>query len=60
VLPDLPGRREVQIDVWSAVLASVGMAALVYALCEASSLGWGSAQIAGSLAAAVLLSAFVG
>lgn len=60
VLPNLPGRREVQIDVRSAVLASVGMAALVYALGEASSLGWGSAQIAGSLAAAVvLLSVFV-
>lgn len=48
VLPDLPGRREVHIDVWSAVLASVGMAVLVYALGEASSLGWGSARIAGS------------
>jgi EmrB/QacA subfamily drug resistance transporter len=60
VLPDLPGRREVQIDVWSAVLGSVGMAALIYALGEASSLGWGSGQILGSLAAAVaLLSAFV-
>jgi len=60
VLPNLPGRRDVQIDARSAVLASVGMAALVYALGEASSLGWGSAQIAGSLAAAVvLLSAFV-
>jgi EmrB/QacA subfamily drug resistance transporter len=60
VLPDLAGRKEVQIDVWSAVLGSVGMAALIYALGEASTLGWGSGQILGSLAAAVaLLSAFV-
>jgi predicted MFS family arabinose efflux permease len=60
VLPDLLGRKEVQIDVWSAVLGSVGMAALIYALGEASSLGWGSGQILGSLAsAATLLSAFV-
>jgi len=59
VLPDLPGRAEVRIGVGSAVLASAGMAALVYALGGASSLGWGSARIAGSLAAAVvLLSAF--
>ncbi len=55
MLPDLPGRGDVQIDVWSAVLASVGMAALVYAFGEASSLGWGSAQIGGSLTAAVVL-----
>jgi EmrB/QacA subfamily drug resistance transporter len=60
VLPALAGRKEVQIDVWSAVLGSVGMAALIYALGEASSLGWGSGQIIGSLAAAiVLLSGFV-
>lgn len=30
-----PGHKEVKIDLWSALLASVGMAALVYALGEA-------------------------
>lgn len=60
VLPNLSGQKEVKIDVWSAAFASVGMAALVYGLGEASSLGWGSREIVGSLAAAVvLLGAFV-
>ena len=60
VLPALAGRKEVQIDIWSAALGSVGMAALIYALGEASSRGWGSGPIIGSLAAAVvLLSGFV-
>jgi EmrB/QacA subfamily drug resistance transporter len=59
VLPSLPGRAQVQIDLWSALLGSAGMAALVYGLGEASSLGWSSGQITGSLAAAaVALSAF--
>ena len=39
VLPALPGRREVRIDLASAVLASTGMAALVYGLGEAVSAG---------------------
>ena len=55
VLPDLPGRRDVHIDVISAVLASVGMAALIYGLAEAASFGWGDVRIVGSLAAAVVL-----
>jgi MFS family permease len=55
VLPALPGRRNVRIDPASALLASAGMAALVYGLGEASSLGWGSGQIIGSLAAAIVL-----
>lgn len=60
LLPDLPGHKEVKIDLWSALLASVGMAALVYALGEAVSAGWGSAEIICSLiTAAVLLGAFV-
>jgi EmrB/QacA subfamily drug resistance transporter len=60
VLPAVPGRPQVRIDVISAVLASVGMAALVYGLGEAASYGWGSGQVSGSLgAAAVLLSIFV-
>jgi len=52
VLPSLPGRAEVKIDLASALLGSAGMAALVYGLGEASSLGWSSGQIAGSLAVA--------
>jgi EmrB/QacA subfamily drug resistance transporter len=60
VLPAVPGRREVHIDLTSAVLASAGMAALVYGLGEAGSAGWGSDAVAGSLAgAAVALTAFV-
>jgi EmrB/QacA subfamily drug resistance transporter len=60
VLPALPGRREVRIDLASTLLASAGMAALVYGLGEVASLGWGSGQITGTLAAAaVLLGSFV-
>jgi MFS family permease len=60
VLPAVAGRREVRIDLASAVLASAGMAALVYGLGEAASAGWGSDAVAGSLAgAAVALAAFV-
>ena len=60
VLPALPGRREIRIDVTSAVLASAGMVALIYGLGEAAAVGWGSEQVTGSLvAAAVLLGGFV-
>jgi len=60
VLPDLPGRPQITIDVASAVLATTGMVALIYGLGEAASLGWGSGQVTGSLiAAAVLLGGFV-
>ncbi len=60
VLPAVAGRREIRIDLTSAVLASAGMAALVYGLGEAALAGWGSGQVAGSLAgAAVALAAFV-
>jgi EmrB/QacA subfamily drug resistance transporter len=55
VLPALPGRPEIGIDVASALLATAGMVALIYGLGEASSAGWGSAQVAGSLSAAVVL-----
>jgi len=54
VLPQLPKRPEVTIDVASVVLGCAGMVALVYGLGEASSYGWGSGQIIGSLAAAVV------
>lgn len=58
-LPSLAGRREVRIDLPSVLLGSAGMAALVYGLGEAASLGWDSGQIAGSLAGATIaLSAF--
>jgi EmrB/QacA subfamily drug resistance transporter len=55
LLPALPGREGIRIDVISAVLATAGMVALIYGLGEASSLSWGSARVAGSLAAAVVL-----
>jgi EmrB/QacA subfamily drug resistance transporter len=59
VLPAIARRREIRIDLTSVVLASAGMAALVYGLGEAASDGWGSGQVAGSLAgAAVALAAF--
>ena len=59
VLPAVAGRREVRIDLAGAVLASAGMAALVYGLGEAGSAGWGSGAVAGALAgAAVALAAF--
>ena len=60
VLPAVAGRPEIRIDLTSAVLASAGMAALVYGLGEAASAGWGSGLVAGSLAgAAAALAAFV-
>ena len=60
VLPALPGRPKIRIDVASAVLASAGMVALIYGLGEASWMGWGSGQVTGALiAAAVLLGGFV-
>ncbi len=55
VLPALPGRREIRIDVISAVFASAGMAALIYGLGEAAAAGWGSGQVTGSLIAGVVL-----
>jgi len=59
VLPAVAGRREIRIDLTSAVLASAAMAALVYGLGEAASDGWGSGQVAASLAgAAVALAVF--
>ncbi len=54
-LPSVAARPEVRIDVISAVLATAGMAALVYGLGDASTYGWGDARIAGSLAAAAIL-----
>jgi EmrB/QacA subfamily drug resistance transporter len=60
VLPALPGNKEVQIDLPSVLFAAAGMGGLIYALGEAASAGWSSAQIICSLAvAAVTLSMFV-
>jgi EmrB/QacA subfamily drug resistance transporter len=60
VLPATAGRREIRIDLPSAVLASTGMAALVYGLGAAASDGWASGQVVGSIAGAVVaLAAFV-
>lgn len=59
ILPGVPGRRNVRIDLASALLVAAGMTARVYGLGETSSAGWASGQIAGSLAvAAVLLGGF--
>ena len=55
VLPALPGRPEIKIDVVSAVLASAGMVALIYGLGEAVLPRLGLGQVAGSLVAAVVL-----
>ncbi len=55
VLPALPARPEVRIDVASVALASAGMVTLVYGLGEAASAGWGSGPVVGSLIAAVVL-----
>jgi EmrB/QacA subfamily drug resistance transporter len=54
VLPDLPASKDVRIDISSVIFAAVGMGGLVYALGEAASAGWGSAQIIGSLVLAIV------
>jgi EmrB/QacA subfamily drug resistance transporter len=60
LLPSLPARPEVRIDIASAALASLGMVGLIYGLAEVPSDGWASATVVASLvAAAVLLGTFV-
>jgi EmrB/QacA subfamily drug resistance transporter len=60
VLPALSGNTKVQIDLPSVLFAAVGMGGLVYALGEAASAGWISAQIIYSLAiATAALTVFV-
>lgn len=60
VLPSVPVRREVHLDLASALLASAGMVALIYGLGEVPSVGWGAPHVTASLAAAaVLLVGFV-
>jgi len=53
VLPQLPPRPTVRMDPLSALLCSLGTVALVYGLGEATSAGWGSAAVIGSLAGSV-------
>lgn len=50
----MAGRREVRVDVASALLASAGTATLIYGLGEAAAPGRGSGQVTGSLIAAVI------
>jgi EmrB/QacA subfamily drug resistance transporter len=59
VLPVLPGRPEVKLDVASALLAGGGMVALVFGLAQAPAYGWHSGEVIGALvAAAGLLAGF--
>ena len=55
VLPAVPGRPQIKIDVASALLASAGMVALIYGLGEASAVSWSSLRVSGSLIAAAVL-----
>ncbi len=55
VLPRLPGRAEIHIDLPSVVLASAGMVGLVYGLGEAASAGWGSGLVITALVGGVVL-----
>ncbi len=60
LLPTKPGHPEVHLDVPGTVLGCGGLVALVYALGDASTDGWGSAAVVGGLVgAAALLTAFV-
>jgi EmrB/QacA subfamily drug resistance transporter len=60
VLPQLTPHPAVRLDPVSVVLCSLGMVALVYGFADATSTGWGSAVVIGSLSAAVvMLVAFV-
>jgi EmrB/QacA subfamily drug resistance transporter len=60
ILPNLPARREVKVDVFGAIAGCGGIACLVYGFTEAGKEGWGYDRVALFLAAAaVLLIAFV-
>jgi hypothetical protein len=61
VLPVLPARPQIRLDVVSGVLACGWMVALVYGLAEVPAVGWRSGEVILPLAAAlVLLAAFAG
>jgi EmrB/QacA subfamily drug resistance transporter len=55
VLPNVKGHRETRLDWISAILGSSGIVALVYALSEVATRGWGSGLVLGLLGAAVVL-----
>ncbi|MFZ0668318.1 MAG: MFS transporter [Acidimicrobiales bacterium] len=57
VLPSIPGRPEVRIDVVGALLAALAMGTLVYGLATAASDGWISGAVITSLCCAVVLGA---
>jgi EmrB/QacA subfamily drug resistance transporter len=60
LLPSIAARPSVRPDPGSVLLCSIGMVALIYGLGEATSAGWGSAVVIGSLILAVMtLAAFV-
>jgi EmrB/QacA subfamily drug resistance transporter len=60
MIPDREGSPGVRLDVLGVVLGCGGLVALVYGLGEAGAVGWGSAEVIGSLLVAVaLLSCFV-
>jgi EmrB/QacA subfamily drug resistance transporter len=59
LLPDSRGAAE-RLDLAGVSLVTAGVVALVWALTRANSVGWGSAEVVGSLAAGcVLLAAFL-
>ncbi|HJQ45034.1 MAG TPA: DHA2 family efflux MFS transporter permease subunit [Amycolatopsis sp.] len=55
LLPKVPGHRETRLDWTSAAIGTAGIVALVYALSEAATKGWGDGLVIGLLAAAVVL-----
>ncbi|TWE10363.1 DHA2 family efflux MFS transporter permease subunit [Rudaeicoccus suwonensis] len=60
LLPSVADSNWRRLDIPGAVTATLGVAALVYGLSDASTSGWGSARVIATLAAAiVLLVAFV-
>ena len=60
LMPDFAGDPSVRIDLPGVLLGTGGMVALVFGLSQAATSGWGSAQVAFPLIAAVaLLGAFV-
>ncbi|WP_246258160.1 MFS transporter [Amycolatopsis anabasis] len=55
LLPDVARHRETRLDWVSGLLGSGGIVALVYALSEVATRGWGSGLVLGLLGAAVVL-----
>ena len=52
-VPESKSNEQGRIDVWGALLATVGLGGLVFGFIEASDLGWRSPFVAGSLLAGV-------